>query len=83
MLAQRSPLRRWTIDVDLDRLQRYDDAHLVTFGPDEGLRWQCFYNNPDNKTIKFGESAESNEMCFLWAYYYPSAGRFISTECMR
>lgn len=68
---------------DNEPFQRYDDAHLLTFGPNEGLRWQCFYNNPDNKTVKFGESAESNEMCFLWAYYYPSVGHFISTECMR
>ena len=68
---------------DNEPFQRYDDSHLVTFGPNEGLRWQCHYNNPDNKTVKFGESAESNEMCFLWAYYYPSVGHFISTECMR
>ena len=61
----------------------YDDNHLLTFGPNEGLRWQCNYNNPDNQTIKFGESADSNEMCFLWAYYYPAADHFISQECIR
>lgn len=61
----------------------WDDDHLVTFAPDEGLRWQCFYDNPDSQTIKFGESAEDNEMCFFWAYYYPSAGRFIVDDCLR
>lgn len=64
----------------------YDDQHLLSFMPGEGLRWQCSYNNTDPKgtpNVKFGESADSNEMCFFWAYYYPSAGHFISTECIR
>ena len=50
----------------------------------EGPRWQCSYDNPDQTTYKFGESAQSNEMCFLWAYYFPSVGHFISqTDCWR
>ncbi len=56
----------------------YDDDHLVTFKPNEGFRWQCQYHNPNNKTYYFGQSAEDNEMCFFWAYYYPSVGKFIS-----
>ncbi|HEX6838938.1 MAG TPA: hypothetical protein VF334_20305, partial [Polyangia bacterium] len=65
----------------------FDDASLVTFGPGEGIRWQCTYDTLDASpkpasTVKFGESARTNEMCFLWAYYYPSAGRFIGqTDC--
>jgi len=62
----------------------FDDAHLVSFAPGEGLRWQCFYDNPDPTTYKFGESAQDNEMCFLWAYYFPSVGHFISMgDCWR
>jgi Copper type II ascorbate-dependent monooxygenase, C-terminal domain len=62
----------------------YDDAHVLSFAAGEGLRWQCFYDNPDQMTYMFGQSAQSNEMCFLWAYYYPSAGRFISQQdCWR
>ena len=61
----------------------YDDNHLLTFAPDEGLRWQCHYNNPDDFIVKFGESADDNEMCFLWGYYFPSAGHFILQECLR
>jgi len=61
----------------------YDDNSLLTFNQGEGLRWQCFYNNPDNMTYYFGQSAQSNEMCFLWAYYFPSVGHFISQECWR
>jgi len=56
----------------------FDDAHLVSFNSGEGLRWQCFYDNPDSTTYHFGESGQSNEMCFYWAYYFPSVGHFIS-----
>ncbi|MSP59258.1 MAG: hypothetical protein EXR72_02770 [Myxococcales bacterium] len=62
----------------------WDDAHLQTFAAGEGLRWQCHYQNNGQKTYMFGQSAEDNEMCFLWAYYYPSVGRFISfADCFR
>jgi len=68
-------------------LKTFDDNSLVTFGADEGIRWQCTYDTQDASprpitNVKFGESARLNEMCFLWAYYYPSAGRFIGeTDC--
>jgi hypothetical protein len=38
-----------------------------------GFRFQCDYNNTSSNTITFGESA-TKEMCFFWAYYYPSKG---------
>lgn len=38
-----------------------------------GFRFTCEWNNTTDKTVKFGESANS-EMCFFWAYYYPSQG---------
>lgn len=41
-----------------------------------GFRYQCdFFNNNAAGTpnITFGESA-NDEMCFFWAYYYPSIG---------
>jgi len=64
----------------------FDDAHLIQFGPGEGFRWQCSYDSagaqppPTGKTC-FGESAATNEMCFIWAYYFPSAGHFVAGEC--
>jgi hypothetical protein len=61
----------------------YGNSNLLTFAPGEGFRWQCFYDNPTNTTYKFGQSAEANEMCFFWAYYYPSVGHFISQECIQ
>jgi hypothetical protein len=38
-----------------------------------GFRFQCEYNNTSDATVSFGESATA-EMCFFWAYYYPSRG---------
>ena len=38
-----------------------------------GFDFECTTNNTDDATVKFGESA-NDEMCFFWAYYYPSQG---------
>jgi hypothetical protein len=62
---------------------KYDDAHLLSFGQGEGFRWDCSYHNTSQMTYYFGQSAQDNEMCFFWAYYFPSAGHFISSECWR
>ena len=66
----------------------WKDPDLITFGKDSGgfatgLRWQCTYDNPTTTTYYWGESAATGEMCFLWAYYYPSVGHFIAQECQR
>ena len=38
-----------------------------------GFRFSCDWTNTSTQTVSFGESA-NNEMCFFWAYYYPSQG---------
>jgi hypothetical protein len=38
-----------------------------------GFNFTCEYENTGKDTVTFGESA-NNEMCFFWAYYYPSHG---------
>jgi Copper type II ascorbate-dependent monooxygenase, C-terminal domain len=38
-----------------------------------GFKFTCEWNNTGTTTVKFGESA-NDEMCFFWAYYYPSHG---------
>ncbi len=38
-----------------------------------GFSFTCTWNNTTSSTVKFGESA-NDEMCFFWAYYYPSVG---------
>jgi len=45
----------------------------IEFGPGEGFRFRCTWNNTSSEYVAFGESA-NQEMCFLWAYYYPSQG---------
>jgi hypothetical protein len=53
----------------------YQDPPIVI--PDGGgFRFTCDYNNAGNTDVKFGESA-NDEMCFFWAYYYPSKGAFV------
>jgi hypothetical protein len=53
---------------------RMYDPPLQAASASEGLRLTCEYNNPTQNFITFGEGAELNEMCFLWAYYYPDQG---------
>jgi hypothetical protein len=48
------------------------DPPLVTT-PGQGLRYSCTYDNPTNQAVSFGEGF-NQEMCFLWAYYYPDMG---------
>ncbi len=38
-----------------------------------GFNFTCNYNNTTNRNVQFGESVDA-EMCFFWAYYYPSQG---------
>ena len=40
---------------------------------DGGLDFECSWTNTTNAEVKLGESANA-EMCFFWAYYYPSQG---------
>jgi hypothetical protein len=51
----------------------------LTFAPGEGVRFTCEYLNRSGGQVGFGESAEE-EMCFLWLYYYPSAGYRICVD---
>lgn len=45
----------------------------MEFDGSEGLRLTCEYNNTTDRTVSWGEDF-NDEMCFLWAYYYPSRG---------
>jgi hypothetical protein len=51
--------------------QMHDPTFKVPDGG--GFRFSCEWNNTSDKQVGFGESAEA-EMCFFWAYYYPSQG---------
>jgi hypothetical protein len=61
-------------------LEVLPDDKLLQFGANEGFAWQCSYDtSADTQNVCFGESA-NDEMCFIWAYYYPSVGRFIAGQ---
>jgi hypothetical protein len=45
----------------------------IDFSGQNGLAYQCTWNNTTGQVVTFGESA-LNEMCVLWIYYYPSRG---------
>jgi Copper type II ascorbate-dependent monooxygenase, C-terminal domain len=47
-----------------------------------GFDFSCSYRNPTSNTITFGESTD-DEMCFFWAYYYPSKGSRVCVHTTR
>lgn len=47
--------------------------HRPAFTIPEGFRFTCKYKNTTGQRVRFGEST-NEEMCFFWAYYYPSHG---------
>lgn len=55
------------------------DPPLTIFNPPlapaagQGFRYICNYNNTTPNIVTFGEGV-NQEMCFLWAYYYPDQG---------
>jgi hypothetical protein len=46
----------------------------LTFDGTQSLRLHCEWLNTSDQVVPFGLSAAINEMCFFWAYYYPSQG---------
>jgi len=50
---------------------RFDPPFMVPDGG--GFDFTCDWQNTGSSTVTFGESA-TDEMCFFWAYYYPSVG---------
>ena len=50
----------------------HDPAFTIPDGG--GFYFSCEYDNQSSSTVTFGEGA-NDEMCFFWAYYYPSAGQ--------
>jgi len=44
--------------------------------PGGGFDFKCTYDNTTSATVAFGEKT-TDEMCFFWAYYYPSQGAHV------
>jgi hypothetical protein len=45
----------------------------VDVAADTGFKFSCDFNNTSGQQVGFGEGVD-DEMCFFWAYYYPSKG---------
>jgi len=54
---------------------RFDPALAFT-APGDGFRFRCTWHNDTERDVGFGESATA-EMCFFWAYYWPSQGPIV------
>jgi hypothetical protein len=52
----------------------------LAFDGTQSLRLHCEWLNTSDEVVPFGLSAATNEMCFFWAYYYPSQGFQSCTE---
>ncbi len=60
-----------SLDWEHPPYQTFDPP--LTFTAGERLHYTCAFNNTTNRRVTLGESFY-DEMCFYWAYYYPSRG---------
>jgi hypothetical protein len=61
-------------DWDEPETLYFEPTHVINSGG--GFRFSCSWENLGDSSVGFGESTE-DEMCFFWAYYYPSRGAFV------
>ncbi|HVW24837.1 MAG TPA: hypothetical protein VHC69_05675, partial [Polyangiaceae bacterium] len=58
----------------------WDEPMAASFSPaialpsGTSIHWACTYANDTGMTLRFGESANSNEMCIFTGTYYPAPG---------
>jgi hypothetical protein len=61
---------------------RWDEPLTVTHAPPfnvpsgGGFKLTCDWSNQSDSTVFFGTSVD-DEMCFFWAYYFPSRGPLV------
>jgi hypothetical protein len=65
-----------TFKWDEPETQTHKPEFQLPDGNQSGFNFKCTYNNTTNQSVGFGESA-NDEMCFFWAYYYPSKGAHV------
>jgi hypothetical protein len=60
----------------------WDEPETVTYDPPleipdgGGFKLTCEWNNLSDEQVGFGTSVD-DEMCFMWAYYFPSQGPLV------
>jgi hypothetical protein len=65
-----------TFKWDEPETQTHKPEFKIPAGNQAGFDFKCTYTNTTGQTVGFGESA-NDEMCFFWAYYYPSQGAHV------
>ena len=61
----------------------YDAATAPYFAAGQGLQWECYWENFDNRDYKFGPFTDTNEHCNLFAFYYPAQSQNEATTCVK
>jgi hypothetical protein len=49
--------------------------------PGDSINWTCTYDNNTGKTLTFGDSAATNEMCIYVARYYSTDTNDVQIAC--
>jgi hypothetical protein len=86
-LGTSNPNSAAAVDLDpsnpLHVSHSWSDPPLTLFDPPlqvtdaaQGFHLVCHYDNTTSNTVSFGESF-NDEMCFMWAYFYPANGTSI------
>ncbi|HYD47426.1 MAG TPA: hypothetical protein VEB21_03725, partial [Terriglobales bacterium] len=59
------------------------DAAPPMFAAGEGLRWECYWENPYDIDFHFGPFTDTNEHCNLFGFYYPAATPGEAMACVK
>jgi hypothetical protein len=59
------------MDWDEPHPRSYPYSPPATLHAGTHITFSCDYNNPTSRTLTFGQSAETNEMCILHGMYWP------------
>jgi hypothetical protein len=60
----------------------YDQASSEFFAPGQGLQWECYWENFDNRDYEFGPFTDTNEHCNLFLFYYPTQSIHEAITCV-
>ena len=54
----------------------------IMLNPGDSIDWTCTYDNNTGKTLTFGDSAATNEMCIYVARYFSTNANDVQIVCM-
>jgi hypothetical protein len=62
-----------TINWDAGEIRTWSAPDFLTFAPGEWYSYSCSYRNDLNAAVTVGASAETNEVCMTFAYFFPAS----------